>query len=504
MSRLGSRLALICMLFGCSSERILEPVAQFTLAPRNTLLQQGMVLQMKPLTATDGPPLSGALSWSTSASAVASVDATGLVTALTPGTSIVTATAGASHDSTLVTVQAGEGRTLVASGDTNCGLTTSSGAVCWGENIHGQTGTLSPAEAVFVPAGVAAGVTWRSLDGSWNHTCGVDTEADIYCWGLNAAGQLGTGSISETMIPSRRVAGDRKFVSVSAGGAAWRPGSDIELFRSQQTCGLTKEGDVYCWGVQGDPVNTGEYQSSTPRAAAPGLRFAAISVGNGYVCGIAFDRRAYCWGNNDVGQLGRAGGAFDRGPRLVDGDLRFARISAGGIHACGITIDGSAWCWGANDALQVGAASSDQCSYRGVIVQCQRRPLAVGGGFTFASISAGSWGPAPSVFESPPGYTAHTCGVTVSQDIVCWGWNRYSQIRRREILTEPVNLSPAPVAIQGMKFREVSAGSRHTCAVSVGNRAYCWGATTRGQQGVPSGEVINNSYAPVAGGFLFR
>lgn len=497
-------LAFTCIISACGSERVLAPMAQFTLSPRNSLLQEGMVLQLKALVATDGPAMEGPVTWSSSDMTVASIDANGLLTARSPGTVMVIATAGTVADSTGVSVQSRERVTLVASGDTNCGLTTTSGAVCWGENSFGQTGTRSVAQVVFVPTPVAASVTWRSLAASWNHACGVDTQADIYCWGLNGSGQLGMGDASDPVIPSRRVAGDRKFVSVSAGGAAWQPASDIEIITAQQTCGLTLEGEAYCWGVQGNPVTSGDTQSNAPRAVAPGMRFASISVGNGYVCAIAIDRRAYCWGNNELGQLGRAQAAFDRGPRLVEGDLRFERISAGGLHACGIAVDGSAYCWGANEALQLGAASSGQCSYRGTVVQCQTRPIAVTGGYRFTSISAGSWGEAPSFFRPPSGYTSHTCGVTVAQDIVCWGWNAQSQVWRREHIIIPQTMPPTLAPFEGVKLRAVATGGTHTCAVSVENRAYCWGNPSRGQQGVPQNETHPNFHKLVAGGFLFK
>ncbi len=442
--------------------------------------------------------------WTSSDNAVATVETGGVVTAIAPGVVRIVARAGTTADSVTVTVQRGEGGTIEAFGDTNCGLTVSSGAVCWGHNGFGVTGTRLNDPIVWTPVPVAASVTWRSIDGSWNHVCGVDTQFDAYCWGHNAVGQLGMGTVGLPVIPSSRVVGDRKFVAVSAGGAEWDATNRAEVNQAQQSCGLTREGHAFCWGLAGNFETSGEHPSSAPRAVAPGVRFASISVGNGFACAISIERRAWCWGNNDLGQLGRVPIAFDRSPRPVQSALKFERISAGGLHACALTDDGSAWCWGANESLQLGSTSSRTCLYRGAALRCETAPVRVPGSDKFSAISAGSWGLAPVPGTPFSGYSSHSCGVTLARSIVCWGSNANSQVWRRLNFDEPPAVPPTPALFQGIQFRSVSAGARHTCAVSTDNRAYWWGSPIRGQTGVPSGEVRFNDYASVAGGFVFR
>ena len=495
---------------GCRSERVLGPDPVFITFPRNPLLQEGMVLQMKALAPSDGPPLTQPVKWTSSNAGVATVDADGLVTSLSPGTTVITATSGDVADTTTVEVEAREGVSLTASGDTNCGLTTSAGAVCWGENLYGQTGTRSPSQIVFVPTPVAAGVQWRLLDASWNHACGVDTNFDVYCWGLNNFGQLGMGTESAPVIPSSKVVSDKKFVQVSAGGAswppppAWPPAGAIEAYTAQTTCALTREGEAYCWGRQGSPVNADDVHFSTPQPIAPGIRLAFISVGNGYGCAISIDRRAYCWGNNDFGQLGRAQTQFDRAVRPVEGDIRFTRISAGGIHACAISVDQRAYCWGANEALQLGTSTSVKCSFLALQVDCQTHPVEVSGGYRFKSISPGSWGVAQSVGSAFQGYISHTCGLTIDRDIVCWGSNSSNRIRKIINFNESLKLAPVMLSFPDNKFKAVVAGASHTCAVLVTGQAWCWGAEGRGQLGIPQGTSLGGSVGAVAGTFVFQ
>ena len=51
-----------------------------------------------------------------------------------------------------------------------------------------------------VPVAVTGGLTFGSLDGGDDHTCGVATGA-AYCWGLNNAGQLGNGTSTNRNFP---------------------------------------------------------------------------------------------------------------------------------------------------------------------------------------------------------------------------------------------------------------------------------------------------------------
>jgi alpha-tubulin suppressor-like RCC1 family protein len=431
-----------------------------------------MILQLKPLVATDQAATLEPVQWSSLASMIASVDANGMVTAIAPGTTVVSAKSGTVTDMTTVTVQPRSGATIVAAGDLACGVTAASGAVCWGNNEFGQSGTGLTAQSLSIPTQVAGGITWKSLAASANHVCGLDAGGDVYCWGLNAVGQLGLGNESAPVRTPTRVVGGKKFVSVSAGGSRWFGIRDIDLTDSQQTCALTLEGAAYCWGLAGSFATTGETSSNTPRPVATGVRFASISVGYGYVCGVSIDRRGYCWGSNDLGQLGRARDPFDRGPKLVEGGLRFEQISAGGVHTCGLTTDKTAYCWGANDALQLGGQSTEQCNYRGQVVQCQTHPVAVSGGYKFNSISAGAW-PLNLFFA---GLVSHSCGITIAEDVVCWGWNGAAQVRAyRDDETASQFRGPTVAELAGIKFRAVATNAGSSCAVTVAGLGYCWG-----------------------------
>ena len=80
-----------------------------------------------------------------------------------------------------------------------------------------------------------------------------------------------------------------------------------------------------------------------------------VSLGALHACMLSRDGRAFCWGANESGQVGT--NALDE-PRPVRvaglGDVRFSRVSAGSKESCALTVEGLAYCWGNNDHGQLG------------------------------------------------------------------------------------------------------------------------------------------------------
>lgn len=85
----------------------------------------------------------------------------------------------------------------------------------------------------------------------------------------------------------------------------------------------------------------------------------------------------------------------------------------------------------------------------------------------------------PLAFRQVSAGTAHTCGLTTGGLAYCWGGNVNGQLGDG---TRTRRLRPVAVA-GGRLFVQISAGDRHTCAVTQENRAYCWGRNDWGQLG---------------------
>ena len=316
-----------------------------------------------------------------------------------------------------------------------------------------------------------------SVSAGDNHSCGLTPEGAAYCWGDNTFGELGNGTMTGSTTPVA-VSGGRRFVVLSAG--------------SRHTCGLTPAGAAYCWGSNptGQVGNGTTNDASTPVPVSDGLTFAALSAGGFHTCGITTAGAAYCWGSNLEGQLGAGtssgpntcgASACSETPVAVLGGLTFIAVSAGEFHTCGVTSANAAYCWGYNFDGVLGTPPRQSCSVNGY--PCNVTPGAVAGGLAFDAVSAA---------------TLHTCGITTAGAAYCWGDNGGGGLGDGSTTS-----SSTPVAVAGgLSFSVVSAGDNHSCGVTPAGAAYCWGENNSGQLG--NGTIVSStSPVPVSGGLTF-
>lgn len=102
----------------------------------------------------------------------------------------------------------------------------------------------------------------------------------------------------------------------------------------------------------------------------------------------------------------------------------------------------------------------------------------------------------------------HSCGIRTSGVLYCWGSNGEDQLGvgvargRCGIRRTPCEATPRPVA-SDHRFTAVSAGARHSCALTTDDTVYCWGASDEFQTGVEA-TVRVAVPTPVLPGLRFR
>ena len=110
---------------------------------------------------------------------------------------------------------------------------------------------------------------------------------------------------------------------------------------------------------------TGPAPAAVSTAAV--LVFDQVSTGVEHACGVDTDGKAWCWGANEFGELGIppedspfpcSSRPCSLSPVAVSGGLRFQHVVAGGQFTCGITTGDEVFCWGRNDIGQLGTGSS--------------------------------------------------------------------------------------------------------------------------------------------------
>jgi alpha-tubulin suppressor-like RCC1 family protein len=235
----------------------------------------------------------------------------------------------------------------------------------------------------------------------------------------------------------------------------------------EATCGLKQSGKLYCWGSNSwkmlgttkDSSCNGFTCSSAPLLVEGGKLFSSVSVGRMHVCAVEQGTgKPFCWGDNLFGLSGQPSSTVTSvaTPTAVSGSPpAFKSISAGWGHSCGVTTAGAAMCWGAYSYGRLGSA----------VTSNQSAPV---------TVSPPSGGTQP-VYASVSAGMLHSCGITTSSQIFCWG----------QLAGVTYGL-PSEVAMQnGATWSTLSQGgtANHVCATNSAILAMCWGDGSSGQLG---------------------
>jgi serine/threonine protein kinase/alpha-tubulin suppressor-like RCC1 family protein len=326
---------------------------------------------------------------------------------------------------------------------------------CWGANDSGQLGDGSTGRRTS-PARIPLPEPAARLSAGVSHTCVITVSGSAWCWGSNDGGQLGDGTRVSRAEPVL-VTGGRSFIDIFAGAS--------------HTCALDGTGRLFCWGQNfngqlGDGSRTAR---TSPVRAGGGRTYASVALGWAHTCAVAGDGTAWCWGRNGSGELGDGRTADRPAAAQVSGGNRFRAVAAGNTHTCGLTSDGTVACWGQNNHGQLGSGGGDSLV-----------PVPVPGTEAFVQLTAGG---------------VHTCALTRGGEAYCWGRNSYGQ------LGDGTNQDrPRPVAVAATaRFTSLQASGAHTCGMVAGasDSGFCWGFNLAGQLGDGS---RSNQARPVPAG----
>lgn len=310
---------------------------------------------------------------------------------------------------------------------------------------------------------------FKSIDFGANHTCALSMAHEIYCWGDNTYGQLGTGDNIYRRFPFKLTVDNSNSIRFR----------ELKTF-TDHTCALSYEGDLYCWGRNdqgqlgtGDNVNKNLLQKVDFPASNSSKIVFDFAVGEEHTCIINSASKVYCWGDNTYGQLGIGSSPDLNEMGLIN--VNFSafsyytsyRIEAGAHHTCALHGNGRLYCWGRNDEGQLGVG--DNIDYN--------TPQ-----FVLENVYHFELG------ENHSCYNHNDTGVNVS----CAGDNAFGQLADGS-----TSDSNSPVAAAaGFPRYLVKVGRNHTCSADpdTNTEATCYGDNSVNQLGT-TGAISTNDPA---------
>jgi alpha-tubulin suppressor-like RCC1 family protein len=323
-----------------------------------------------------------------------------------------------------------------------------------GVEIGNTTFIVSPVDTSIKPISqdiTVSKFSVKELSINDGHSCLVNFDKQVYCWGDNSNGSLGNGKRENitTLLPTDSIQG--LLVDDSAKFIPGIVSTNIVVSNNQ----------IIQWGGKIADINsdgkTVENNVATTINLDGGINDVTTIVTHDLtsICAIKkIDNKVYCWGNNYNGQMGR-GGDVDQAIHSIspiNSNLQFSKLSHpnNGDTVCAITIDQNhLFCWGSNqDQIIIDNTSSNITTPTEIVIP---------GSGKIVNASVG---------------LQHICALRASGDIYCWGNNSMGQLG----IGDNNALTVKPTLVNGgMKFISIVTTEGSSCAISNDKQLYCWG-----------------------------
>jgi alpha-tubulin suppressor-like RCC1 family protein len=399
--------------------------------------------------------------------------------------------------------------------------------LAWGDNAFGQNGSgpTGTNMNVNVPTPVPGLAGIVAVASGLYHNLAQDSEGNVWAWGLDSEGQLGSGTGAIQNVPVQTsnltavtavAGGFRHSLALRTDGTVWGFGNNTEgeLGNAQPTTTsnfriqvsglpappdvtavaaggiapgvittqgpfsvfLRSNGTVWTCGTnmagQLGNNNSGVVKSSTPgqvvtlTGATTATKITAIEAGGAHTLAIAQSGIVWAWGSNGLGQLGNnSTAASSYAPVQVSGLANVVAVSAGSNHSLAVRSDGSVVAWGSNSSNELGNSGAGSLS---------RVPVPTGITAGAVAVAAG-----------------HTKSFVLLGDGTVWAWGT-------GFLGDAANTptSATPVQVQDIAgATAIAAGLGFSYARLGSGTIVAWGSNFAGELGNGS---LSTTNAPIA------
>ena len=305
---------------------------------------------------------------------------------------------------------------------------------------------------VYKPIGVCAGTSRSTME----RDIPVFTEATLWMWGSNAAGQLGDGTFIHRSSPVQ-VGSLTNWADISSG--------------HDHSLAIKTNGTLWSWGNNnngqlGNGITLGNgmnWSALEPAQIGSSQDWAAVAGGGMHSLAIKTNGTLWGWGDSSIGQLGLGDVMGSTVPVQIGSLTTWKMVDCGLFHTTAINSEGMLWSWGNGSNGQLGLGDTMSRSYPTQVGSFLNNwsTVACGDSFTVATKTDGS--------------------------LWAWGWNEHSQLGLGDTTQR---MAPEQVGLSN-SWSTVACGRHHTVATKTDGTLWAWGYNIVGQLG--DGELTTKS-----------
>lgn len=331
----------------------------------------------------------------------------------------------------------------------------------WGYNGNGQLGSGTTTDRSS-PVQVGALTNWSVISAGSNYCLAIKTDGSLWAWGNGGSGRLGDGTAVDKSSPIQ-IGSLTNWASVSAGNT--------------HSLAVKTDGTLWAWGSNaqgelGDGTATGK---SSPIQIGSLTNWSKVSAGrNSFSLAVKTNGTLWAWGNNLDGMLGDGTTTTRSSPVQIGSLTNWASVSACNAYSFGIKTDGTLWAWGNGSSYQLGLGNTNSYS----------SPVQVG--------SATNW---RSISRDLQGYNS-VIAVRTNNTAWSWGQNAFGELG----LGDSGVVYSLPTQIGSLtNWSVVECDGPSAIGLKTDGTIWTWGYNYYGQLG--SGTTTNRS-SPVQVGAL--
>ena len=287
---------------------------------------------------------------------------------------------------------------------------------------------------------------------------------ELWVWGNNGNGQLGTNDTITKTTP----------VTTAAGSSTWKQISGALTY----TAAIKTDGTLWTWGygANGRLGNISGYSALTPVTTfAGGTNWKQVSISYAHAAAVKTDGTLWVWGNGAFGRLGTSESfplsaltpitTFSGGTNWSDtatgASEELYTLSAGYRINAAIKTDGSLWTWGSGSSIGNGSFSNSETPV-----------TTFSGGTTWKQSSCGR---------------IHSGAIKTDGTLWMFGSGVSGKLGDNDTVSKS---TPVTTFTGGTNWKQVACGGYQTAAVKTDGTLWTWGDNGSAQLGRLFGTTI--------------